>query len=87
MIKVTNVMLFWCSINTQSLDYVKSSSISYFINDKSRNLQKLLRYLSEIVSSTFKVGTAGCGVLFVSPDHTGLSVVFPSIFFCFFVYI
>ena len=39
------------------------------------------------MSSTFKVGTAGCGVLFVSPDHTGLSVVFPSIFFFIYIYL
>ena len=35
------------------------SSIPQFISGKSRNLEKLLRYLSGIVISTFKVGTAG----------------------------
>ena len=39
----------------------KSSSISQFINGKSRNIWKLLRYLSGIVTSRFKAGTAGCG--------------------------
>ena len=39
----------------------KSGCISQFINGKTRNLQKLLRYLSGIVASTFRVGTAGCG--------------------------
>ena len=49
-----------CSDNTQSFVYDKSSSISQFIGGKLRNLQKLLGYLSEIVTSTFKVGTGGC---------------------------
>ena len=53
-------MLIRCSINTQSLVHDKSSCISHFINDKLKNLQKFLRYLSGIVTSTLKVGTAGC---------------------------
>ena len=82
-------MLLWCSINTQSFVHDKSSSISQFINGKSRNLQKLIRYLIGVVTSAFKVGPAGCGgpagwVLsrFCGGcgGHTGLSGVFPTIF-------
>ena len=61
----------------------KSSSISQFVNGKSRNLQKLLRCLSGIVTSTFKVGTVGCPGRFTSPGfpgRDGLSGVFPTIF-------
>ena len=54
-----------------------SSSISQFINDRSRDLQKLLRYFSEIVTSTFQDGT---GSQFASPWFPGLSGVFPIIF-------
>ena len=45
--------------------------------DKSRNLKKLLKYLSEIVTSTFKDGTGG---RFASPSFPGLSGVFSTIF-------
>ena len=53
-------MLFRCSIET--LVHNKSKSTSQFIKIKSRDLQKLLRYLSGIVSSTFYVkdSTGGC---------------------------
>ena len=54
-------MLSWCSINTQFFVHDKSSSISQFISGKSRNLQRVLRYLSGIVTSAFKAGTGGCG--------------------------
>ena len=76
-------MLLWCIINTQSFVHNKSSSTSQFTNSKSRNLQKLIKYLSEIGTSTFKVGTAGCGGWFTSPGfpvHVGLSGVFTTIF-------
>ena len=49
------------SNNTQCSVHDQSSSISLFLSGKSRNLQKLLRYLSGIVTSTFKAGTGGCG--------------------------
>ena len=49
-------MMFW-----QSFAHDKSSSISQSISGKSRNLQKLLWYLSGIVTSLFKTGTGGCG--------------------------
>ena len=39
----------------------KLSSPSQFIKGKSTDLQKLLRYLSGIVISTFKVGTGSSG--------------------------
>ena len=55
---------FSASNHTQSFVHDKSSSTSQFIGYKSRNLQTLLRYLSGIVTSTFKAGTvesSGCG--------------------------
>ena len=75
--KFTPVMLLFSSINTQSFVRDKSSSISQFINSKSIDLQKLLRYLSGIVTSTFKADTGG---RFVSLSFPGLSGVVPSIF-------
>ena len=53
-------MLLWFSINTQSFVHDKSTPISSFINGKSINLQKLLRYLSGVIISTSKAGTDGC---------------------------
>ena len=35
--------------------------LSQSISGKSRNLQKLLSYLSGTVTSAFKAGTGGCG--------------------------
>ena len=75
--KFTTIMLLFCSINTQYFAHDKSSYISQFINSKSRDLQKLLRYLSGIVTSTFKIGTGG---RFASLSIPGLSGVFPTIF-------
>ena len=54
-------MLLLCSINTQSSVHDKSSTTSQLIISISSDLQKLLRYLSGIVTSTFKTGTGGCG--------------------------
>lgn len=59
-IKFSPVMLLWCSINAQSFAHDKSSSIFQFTNNKSRNLPELLKYLSRIVASTFKVDSVGC---------------------------
>ena len=50
-------MSLLCSINTQSFVHDKSSSISHFISGKSRNLQKLLRYLNRILTSAIKDAT------------------------------
>ena len=75
--KFTPAMLLFCSIRTQSFVYDKPSSVSQFIADKSKYFQKLLRYLSEIVNSTFKVGTGGP---FASPSFPGLSGGFTTIF-------
>ena len=61
--KFAPVMLSWCSIIMLSFFHDKSSSVSQFISGKSRNLQKLLKYLSWIAVSTFKAGTADCGDL------------------------
>ena len=54
-------MVLSCSSNTQSFVHDKSNSISQFISGKSRNLKKILKYLSRLVTSTFKVGTGGSG--------------------------
>ena len=66
-----------CSINTQFFAHGKSSSTSHFINGKSRNLQKLLRYFSGIVTSTFKVAQFASPAF---PGCGGISGVFPTIF-------
>ena len=61
----------------------KSSSILQFINAKSKDLPKLLRQLSGIVTSTFKAGTGGCGGWSASlsfPGPSGLSGAFLTIF-------
>ena len=54
-------MMFWKY--TQSFLHDKSSFISQFIDSKSRDFQKWLRFLSEIVTSTFKPAIGGCGGL------------------------
>ena len=79
---VDNHKIYFCFIIMMLNQYTvffpdKSSSISQFINVKSRSLQKLLRYLSWIVTSTFKVGTAS---LFTFPSFPGCGGVFPTIF-------
>ena len=71
-IKITLVILLWCSISTQSFDHVKSQ----FINGKLRNLQKLLRYFSGTVAPTFKVGRVGFGGWFTSPKFPGHAGLF-----------
>ena len=70
-------MLLFCSISTQTFFHDKLSSISQYINGKSKDLQKLLRYFSGIVTGTFKAGTGG---RFGSPSFPGFSGVFPTIF-------
>ena len=65
--KFTPVTLLRCSINTQSFVQDKSSSTSQFIKVKSRDLKKLLQYLSGIVTSTFKISTGGCAGQSASP--------------------
>ena len=67
----------------QSFDHNKSSSTSNFIKDESRVLQKLLRYLSGIVTSTFKDVTGGCAGWSTSPGFPGCGGLFgvsPTIF-------
>ena len=59
-IKPTPVIWSSSAINTQFLYHFKSRS-THFIKNKSRDLQKLLRYLSRIVTSVFNGGTGGCG--------------------------
>ena len=58
----------------KSFVFDKSSFISQFISGKSRNLQKLLRYLIGIVTSAFKADTSGYG------GRGGLLGVFLTIF-------
>ena len=65
--KFTPVTLLRCSINTQSFVQDKSSSTSQFIKVKSRDLKKLLQYLSGIVTSMFKNSTGGCAGQSASP--------------------
>ena len=79
------VMLFWCSTETQLFVHNKSRSTSQFTKSKSRDLQKLLRYLSGIVSLTFYVkdSTGGCTGWSAFPGFLGfgiLSGVYPTIF-------
>ena len=62
---------------TQSFVHDKSSSISQFINGNSRDLQKLLRHLSGIVTSMYEDGAGG---RFTPPSFSGPSGVFPAIF-------
>ena len=50
-----------CLSYTQYLVHNKSSSISQLIRGKSSDLQKLLRYLSGIVTSVFKGSASGHG--------------------------
>ena len=88
--KAATVMLSISSINTQIFDDFKSSTTSHFIKGKSKNLKKLLRYLSGIVTSVFKGGVggyAGCGGWFPSwsrsgcAGRAGVASVIPIIFF------
>ena len=60
-IKPTPVLLLWCFVNTQFRGLFKSSSTSQFIKGKSKDLRKLLRYSSGIVTSVFKGEIGGCG--------------------------
>ena len=60
-------MLILCSTNTQSFAHDKSSSTSQLIKGKLSDLQKLLRYLNEIVTSMLNVGICGCAGQLASP--------------------
>ena len=62
---------------TQYFVHDKSSAISQFINGNSRDLQKLSRHLSGIVTSVYKHGQGGW---FTPPSFSGPSGVFPAIF-------
>ena len=71
-------------MNTQSFFQRKSRSTSQFIKCKSGKLQKLLSYLSRIVTSTFKDGARGRGGHSASPGFQGSGGLFgvsPTIFF------
>ena len=71
MIKFTPIMSLQCCSNTQSFSHDKSSSNSQLMKHKSRDLQKLLRHLSRIVTSAFKDGTGGCGSRSLHSGGTG----------------
>ena len=64
----------WSSsfVNTQFPDPFKFSSTSQFIKGKSRDLQKLVRYLSGIVTSVFKDGIGDCAGWSTSPGFPSL---------------
>ena len=82
-------MCYYDVLSIDNFCHDKSSSNSQLIIGISRYLQKLLRYLSEIITSTFKDDTGGCGGRMVSPrfpGHEGLSGVSP-IFFLFYIQI
>ena len=75
-------MLLWCSVNEQLFSHDKASSTSRFIQGKSGDFQKLLRYLIEIVTSTLMDGIGGCGSCgFGFPGCGVVSGVFPTPFF------
>ena len=59
-------------MNTQS--FIHHNSASKFIKGKSRDLQKLLQYLKEIVTFGFKGGNDGLGGPSPSPGFPGYRV-------------
>ena len=69
--KFTPVMLLWCSINTQYFVHDKSSYTLNFINCKTRDLQKLLKCLSGIVSMKIKDDTSVWAGRSASPGFPG----------------
>ena len=64
----------------------KSSSTLQLIKGKSSDLQKLLKYLSGIVTSTFNVGTGGHAGQSASPSFPGCAGL-ASAFLIIFVYL
>ena len=71
-----------CAIKMQTFFHNESSSTSQFIKRKSRDLQKLLRYLSGIVTFTFKHNTGACAGWSAFPEFRSsgdLSGVSPNI--------
>ena len=66
--KFTPVMLLSCTTKLYSFVHDKSSPTSLFIKGKSRDLLKMLRYLSGIVTCTFKNDTDGCPGWSVCPE-------------------
>ena len=77
------VILLLASIDTQSSVHNKSSYTSQLIKGKSRDNLRLLRYLSGIVTCTFKDGTGCCASWSASsgfPGCGGRCGIFPIIF-------
>ena len=71
------------STNTKFFVHLKSSSTSQFIEGKSRDPKKLLKYYNGTTTSVFKGGISGCGHAFQAssgPGRVGLSSLFPTIF-------
>ena len=71
-LKYVPVILLWGSINTQSFAHCKSNFSLQFNKSKSRELQKLLWYLTGIITSTFNDGTGGCRGRSAFPSFPGL---------------
>ena len=68
---------------------ISNQALLQFIKGKSRDSRKLLRYLSEIVTSVFKGDIGGCGCCGgldpsgfggASSSHAGLASIFTIIF-------
>ena len=72
-------MLLLCPTNTHSFVHDKSIPTTELIKEKSRDLQKLPRYLSGIVTSMFE----SHGGRFASPSFPTCADL-SSIFFCYF---
>ena len=76
------VMLFLRSNNTHSFvhSFDRSSSTAQLIKGKLSDFQKLFKYLSGTVTSTFNVGTGGRAGRSASPSFPRCGGVFPVIF-------
>ena len=75
----TKSLLIFINDQSDNLNYCFFGCVILFFNGKSRDFQKLLRYVSKIVTSTFKAGTGGCCSWFLSPlfpDCAGLCGIF-----------
>ena len=71
-LKYVPVISLWGSINTQSFAHCKPNFSLQFIKGKLRELQKLLWYLTGIITSTFNDGTGGCSGWSAFPSFPGL---------------
>ena len=77
MVKVAPVIIFFYQYTI--FFHFKSSSISQFIKDKSRDPQNLLQSSNGMTTSVFKGGIGGCGRGFspsTEPCQAGLALFF-----------